>query len=873
MSSHADPNSSGSEEVLSERQRQIEEIVIAALELSGSHREAHLDAACGDNMDLRREVESLLEHENRANTFMETPALEAAARALVVDHPATLVGCTAGPYRIDALLGKGGMGEVYRGWDTRLRRTVALKFLAREFLSDAAAIDRFEREARAASALSHPNICTVYDVGEMDGRPFIAMEYLEGQNLRAQLGGGPLPRRTALEYAIQIAHGLVAAHEKGIVHRDLKPENLWVARQGRIRILDFGLAKLSEPAIHPEMDEVPVASDPGRVMGTVGYMSPEQVRGQPLDHRTDIFSFGAVLYEMLSGKRPFRGPSPIETQIAILKANAPELPDVATNRLVRRCLEKDPEQRFPSASDLVLSLEAVLGAGSPTGDADSKLVRVSRRRILGACGSVVGVAALSAAWVWMPGKRRSDPVRAAAPRISRLAVLPLANLTGDIGQESFAEGMTDMLITDLGQIGALRVISRPSVMRFKDQKLPLREIARQLGVESVIVGSVQSSPNRVRITAQLVDPATGQQLWARAYERELTDVLALQNDVARAIADEIRARVTPEEAGRLSRNRKIVPAALGEYLLGRHYWDQFTEESLLQAIEHYEQAIRLDPAYAAAYAGIAECWGGLIFTDAKPWDEAISNAREAATKALALDDALAEAHQAMAVVHYHEWNWSGVEDEVKKAIALNTGFPVSHMQYSNMLRHLGRAAESIAEAELALEVDPLSMLANQMLGNAYASARRYGEAIAQYQKGLELFPNNSSLQYQQGWAYVYAGAIDKGTRAIRNSLAVDGVDPNLSPDLAFIDAMTGKRDRTRQVLTRLLTLARQHPVSPGMIALVYIALNERQRALAWLEKAFEQHSSMMTWLKTDPRFDGIREEPRFQELMRRTGLI
>ena len=310
--------------------------------------------------ELRREVESLLQQENRANTFLETPALVAAARALAVDRRAALPGRMAGPYRIDALVGAGGMGEVYRGWDTRLRRTVALKFLAGEFLSDAAAVERFEREARAASALSHPNICTVYDVGEMDGRPFIAMEYLEGQNLRALRGSTPLTRDTAIKYGMQIAHGLAAAHEKGIVHRDLKPENLWVTHEGRIRILDFGLAKLSEPATNPETGTASIVSEPGRVMGTVGYMSPEQVRGQPLDHRSDIFSFGAVLYEMLSGKRAFHGPSPIDTQFAILHAEPPELSDPAMNRLLRRCLEKDPQRRFSSANDLASNLEAVL---------------------------------------------------------------------------------------------------------------------------------------------------------------------------------------------------------------------------------------------------------------------------------------------------------------------------------------------------------------------------------------------------------------------------------------------------------------------------------------------------------------------------------
>ncbi len=858
----------GREEHTAERRRQIEEIVVAALALDKTQRSAHLDSACSDDRELRREVESLLALESRAETFLETPALEVAARALASGHSATLSG-TVGPYRIDALLGAGGMGEVYRGWDIRLRRAVALKFLGREFLSDAGAVERFEREARAASALSHPNICTVYDVGETDGRPYIAMECLEGQTLRARLSGPALPRRGAFEYAIQIAQGLCAAHQKGIVHRDLKPENLWVTTEGRIKILDFGLAKVSEPATYPEPSVASVATEQSGVRGTVGYMSPEQIRGQPLDHRTDIFSFGAVLYEMLAGHRAFHESSALDTLIAILNKQPPELAGAAANRLVRRCLEKDPDRRFQSTNDLLADLEAVLDSQPDAGKASV----LSRRHLLQAGAGAVSIAALGAVWAFPPARWRNAMSRSSAPRITRLAVLPLANLSGSVEQEAFADGMTDLLITDLGQIGSLRVISRPSVMQFKGTKKPAAEIAKQLGVETLVVGSVQSSNNRIRITAQMVEPATGQQIWARAYERELTDVLALQGEVARAIAGEIQARVTPEEAGRLSRKRKVVPAALDAYLFGRYYWDQFTEESIFKAIDYYEQAIQADPAYAAAYAGISECWGGLIFADARPWDEAISKAREAATKALSLDDTLAEAHQAMGLVRYQEWDWKRAEDEVKKAIALNTGFSISHVQYCNMLRHLGRADESIAEGKFALEVDPLSTLANQMMGNAYASARRYDLAIAQYQKGLELHPNDSSMQFQLGWMYVYSGELEKGIEAIRKSLALDGVDPNVSPDLAYIDAVTGKRDRTRQTLNRLLTLARKYPVSPGMIALVYVGLDERTTGLEWLEKAYQHHSSMMTWLKTDPRFDRIRPEPGFQDLMRRVGLI
>lgn len=871
MSWEGDSKPSMPEEQASERRRQIEEIVIAALALTGARRTAHLDSACGDDTELRREVDSLLAQESRANALLETPALEAAARALAAGDSAALTGRTAGPYRIDSLLGAGGMGEVYRGWDTRLRRAVALKFLPAEFLSDRAAVERFEREARAASALSHPNICTVYDVGEMEGRPFIAMEYLEGQNLRARLGGTALARRTALEYAIQIAHGLAAAHQKGIVHRDLKPENLWVTGEGRIKILDFGLAKLSEPATHPEAATASM-TEPGRVMGTVGYMSPEQVRGQPLDRRSDIFSFGAILYEMLAGSRTFQGPSAMDILSAILNSEPPELPDPAINRLVRRCLEKDPVQRFQSASDLQFNLEAVLEGRPAAGEKERKRIPLARRRILQVGGGAATIAGLVALGALLPVKWRKGLFGSGAPRITRLAVLPLANLSGNAEQEYFADGMTELLIVDLGQIAALRVISRLSVMQFKGAKTPLPEIAKQLGVGAVIVGSVQSSGNRVRITAQLVDGATEQQLWSRSYERDLTDVLALQGEVARAIAGEIQARVTTEEAGRLARNRKVVPAALDAYLLGRFYWDQFEEETILKAIDYFEQAIQLDPEYAAAYAGIAECWAGFLFDDARPWAETIPKAREAATKALALDDTLAETHQAMAVVHYQEWDWKGVEEEVKKAIALNPGFPTAHMLYSNMTRHQGRADQSIAEAKLALEADPLARLTNQMLGDAYTNARRYDLAIAQFQKALDLHPDDSSSQYQLGWAYVYSGAYDKGIEAIRKSQAAD-VDPSLSPDLAYIDSMTGKRDETRQILNRLLTLAKDNPVSPGMIALVYAALDEREQTLAWLEKAYAQHSSIMTWLKVDPRFDRIRAEPRFQELMRRVGLI
>ncbi len=518
------------------------------------------------------------------------------------------------------------------------------------------------------------------------------------------------------------------------------------------------------------------------------------------------------------------------------------------------------------------NVQTVLDVRPPSGQEHSKGVQFPRRRILKAAGGAALISGLAALWALLPGRWSSRLPGSSVPRITRLAVLPLANLSGDLQQEYFSDGMTDLLITDLGQIGALRVVSRPSVMQFKGTKKTASEIAKLLGVQALIVGSVQSSGNRVRITAQLVDAATDQQVWTRAYERELTDVLALQGEVARAIADEVQARVTIDEVNRLSSKHRVVPAALDAYLLGRYYLDQYKDQTISKAIDYFNQAIQLDPAYAAAYGGLATCWSGFLFSDARPWAETISKAREAATKALALDDTLAETHHAMAIVHYQEWDWKGVEREVRKAIALNPGFATVHLIYCNMLRHFGRADESIAEGKLALELDPLAMLTNQMLGDAYVSARRYDLAIAQFRKGLDLHPVDSTLQYQLGWAYFYSGAIDQGMETIRGSLALDGVDPSLSPDLAYIEATRGRREKARQILNRLLILSERNPVSPGLIALVYTALDERTLALTWLEKAYHQHSSMMVWLKTDPRFDRIRQEPGFQDLMRRVGL-
>jgi TolB-like protein/DNA-binding winged helix-turn-helix (wHTH) protein/Tfp pilus assembly protein PilF len=457
-----------------------------------------------------------------------------------------------------------------------------------------------------------------------------------------------------------------------------------------------------------------------------------------------------------------------------------------------------------------------------------------------------------------------------SPRIEALAVLPLANLSGDPAQDYFADGMTEALTADLAQISALKVISRASVMQYKGTKRPLPEIARQLKVDAVVLGSVLRSGQRVRITAELIHAASDRHLWARTYERDLDDILHLQGDVARAIASEIQAKVTPQEQRKLASSRAVDRDAYEAYLKGRYYWNTYTPEMLRKSIGYFERAIELDHGYAAAYAGLADAYLGLQYTGATTPEEIHRKALEAATKALQIDDNLVDAHAVMAVVKANEWDWTAAERECKKAFELNPGYARAHWSYSNQLRHRGRLDESIAEARRALDLDPLSPLTNESLADSYRSARQYDRAIAQYQKTLELYPNQAATRDSLGWAYVYQGKYDLGMDEIQKSY---GEDPSISPELAYIHALRGNTGEAQKILQRLLTLSKKTPIEPHHFALIYAGLGRKEEALVMLEQAYRQHSPMMTWLKVDPRFDSLRPDPRFQDLMRRVGLL
>jgi serine/threonine-protein kinase len=752
------------------------------------------------------------------------------------------------------------VGEVYRATDTRLDRAVAVKVLSEHLSTHPDALARFEIEAKSAAALSHPGILAIHDFGQEDGVAYAVMELLNGETLRARLMQSRLDERESIQIAIAIAEGLAAAHAKGITHRDLKPENIFLTKDGAVKILDFGLAQM-EPLLPEHQKATPSETETGAVIGTITYMSPEQAGGGKVDPRSDVFSFGSLLYEMVVGERAFQGKTKIDILVAIRHEEPPALDKLSGSRLqmiVARCLRKTPGERFPSASELLLELRKTRGEPRPR----------PRWKFVSA-GALALAIALAGVGVLLPQKWRA----VSAHRLTSLAVLPLRNVSNDPEEEYFADGMTEVLIADLAQISSLHVISRTSVMQLKSAKNSVPEIARQLNVDGIIEGSVLRSGEQVRITADLVDASTDHHIWAKTYAGKLGDILTLQAHVARAIAGEVQARITPEESGRLSRDHQVNPAALEAYLKGRSYWERFTEESLTRSIENYEQAIKLDASYAVAYAGLSEAWTGLGWIGARPWQDVRGMAKDSAMKALAVDAGSSEAHAAMAVFSLRDWDWKTAEEEDERSIALNPSYATAHMSYGNILRYLGRAEESIAQAKRAVELDPLAVLTNQVLGEAYLSARRYDLAIAHCQAALEVHPEESSLLLILGWAYVYKGMYDKGAEAIAKSNAIDGVPSDISPDLAYINAVTGKPAEARKALRQLQILAHEAPVDPGLMALISVGLGERREALAMLEQAYSRHSSMMTWLKVDARFDAIREDPAFQGLMRRVGLI
>ncbi|MGB7621134.1 MAG: protein kinase [Terriglobia bacterium] len=768
-----------------------------------------------------------------------------------------MIDATISHYRVLRKLGSGGMGVVYEAEDLKLGRRVALKFLSEELSRDRPARERFQQEARAASALNHPNICTIYEIDQQDERYFIAMELLEGNDFKHSLGGKPLEIRQVVELGIQIADALDAAHSKGIIHRDIKPANLFVTTRGQAKILDFGVAKL----VPERRGDVVGASAvltasvglTGAVLGTLPYMSPEQARGEVLDARSDLFSFGAVLYEMAAGFPPFCGTTSAVIIDALLNREPtpaarlnPAVP-LELQRVIEKALKKDRDTRFQSAAELCADLKRLKqviesGAEAPT-----------------------PATASTAA----PRRTRKVSPR----RIQSLAVLPMEDLSGDPAHDYFADGMTEALITDLAKIKALRVISRTSAMQYKGVRKPVPQIARELNVDAVIEGSVLRSGDRVRITAQLIHAVTDQHLWAESYERDFRDILSLQSEIARQIANEVKVTLSPQERARLGTARQVNPEAHELYLKGRYHWNKRSEEGVKKALSYFQQAIECDPTYAQGYAGLADSYTILGYYNTISPEEAYPKGKAAALKALALDDSLAEPHATLGVIKRDfEWDWAGAEEEFQRAVELNPGYADAYNWRGTLFGMLGRREEALREKARALAIDPLSLIIKADLARMFYYTRDYDRSLEQYRAALDMDPNFSPTHLWLAHVYQQKGLFEEAMSELQTGTRLSGDSTYALAKLGHGYAMAGKSDEARAVLSQLSALSKKKYVSPYDMAIVHVGLKENDQAFAWLEKAFEHRSLWLGYLKLEPQLDPLRTDPRFQELVRRVGL-
>jgi len=788
--------------------------------------------------------------------------------------PAPSIGQILGHYRIVEQIGAGGMGVVYRAHDERLDRDVALKMLPAGTLADVATRTRFRKEALALAKLDHPNVATIHEFGSQNGVDFLVTGYVPGITLDTKLDSGALPEAEVISLGIQLAQGLAAAHEQGVIHRDLKPGNLRLTPDGRLKILDFGLARL----IEPEGDDTLTATltKSQGVTGTLPYMAPEQLRGQKADARTDIWAAGAVLYEMATGERPFKEQTAPALAADIIHKAPPAprslKPDMSPGleAIIRRCLEKEPEKRYQSANQLAIDLGRPQTPGADvTSVATAKFPRRRRRGLIAAGSAVFCMLALL--FALNVGGWRERLLRGIAQgRIESLAVLPLQNLSRAPDQDYFADGMTEELTTELAQIGGLRVISRTSTMRYKGTQKAMADIAKELGVDAVIEGSVDRSGDEVRISAQLINARTDSHLWARSYHRNLRDILAMQSEVARAIAGEIRVQLTPQEQARLGRPRAVNPAAYEAYLKGRYHWNFHTGDQLQKAIAEYQRAIQLDPSYARAYVGLSEAYHVLPLNADAAAQEVLPKAKDAALKAVELDPQLSDGHVALAfVLGQYDWDWAGAEREYKRAIELSPNNSVARAYYSRMLTLLSRRSEAIAEAERARELDPMSALASLFLGEAYSNDRQYDRAAQELAQGLEMNPNFWPLHFFLGQVYEQQG---RYADALTELSKAEGPTLEATSQIGHLYAISGKRAKAEQVLKDLTTRSKQRYVSPVYFARIYTGLGQKDQALEWLERGYAVRDPHMEVIAVEPTFESLRSDSRFVDLLRRLNL-
>ena len=805
-----------------------------------------------------------------------------------------VIGEKIGHYKVQSAIGAGGMGEIYRASDTRLRRDVAIKILPESLMRDASAIERFRREADAASALNHPNILTIFDIGEHGSNHFIATEFVEGETLRQKMQNQTLKFAEILDIAVQVAGALIAAHDAGIVHRDIKPENIMIRTDGYVKVLDFGLAKLIERkgerekgrkgeeedtliamSPHLPVSPSPLLTNPGMVMGTVAYMSPEQARGLQVDARSDIFSLGAVIYEMTARKLPFSGATVADIIASILTSEPKPLAEIVRNlppefeRIVTKSLNKERLERYQTMNDFADDLKQI--RQRLEFQTELERIHISNDGF-----------AVSGEIFPLENATRILPKNSFAPRKTRtrkaidsLAVLPFVNGGNEAETEYLSDGITECIINSLSKLPKLRVVPRSTVFRYKGRENDLQEIGHELGVRAVFAGRILQIGDSLVVNAELVDIANEAQIWGENYRRKMTDIFTLLDDIAEDISEKLKLKLSGDDKKQLSKRYTENTEAYQFYLKGRYFvTSKRTEEWIKKGIEYFQKAIDLDPNYALAYSGIAEAYGFLA-SSTGGWSprKAYPKAEAAALKALELDETLGEAHCSLGFSRLlYDWDFPEAERQFQKAIEFSPKYPNSHDGYGFYLKAVGRHAEAIEKCRHVQNLDPLSPFAHVSLGYAYYFARDYENAIDECRKALEMDKNSTFAYRNLGLAYLQQGKLEKAIEALSNAVKFSCGGLAFESYLGFAYAIAGKRIEALEVLTSLEDIDKERYVPAYNFAIIYAGLGDFDKSFEWFEQARKERSGFLPFLKVEPAVDGLRGDSRFQDLLNQIGL-
>jgi len=904
-----------------ERLEKIDQLFQSALDLAPEQRPGFLDQGCASDQELRHEVESLLAAHAQAGNFIEDSASEVAAQFLAESsNEFSLVGRSIGQYKIVARIGAGGMGEVYLATD-KMGRKVALKLLTARLINDEQGVARFMREAQAVLTLNHPNIVTVYDIGRADATHYIASELIEGQSLRERLKlQGEIKVAEALEIAIQISSALAAAHQTGIIHRDIKPENIMLRPDGYVKVVDFGIAKLMEgqkpTAVATDVTtKVMVKTAEGLAIGTVHYMSPEQARGLPVDVRTDTWSLGVIIYEMIAGRRPFDGETVADVLNSLIERQPPPLfrfsADVPETLewIVNKALRKEKGERYQTAAELLTDLKELrrrlefaaeqertgsaerggvsqvatkgerrtFGSAEPVADrtADSGphttssaeyIVNEIKRHKRASLIAFMAILMVSAVGAYLYFSKTNDTT------ISSIAVLPFTNASADQNMEYLSDGLSENLINALSQLPILKVIARSSTFRYKGKEVDPQEVARALGVQTILTGRVEQRGENLVVSAELMDARDGTQVWGEQYSRKAGDIQALQEEMAHTISEKLRLRLTGAQERQLTKHATQSPQAYQLYMKGRYHALKLTRAETDKGINYFQQAIEIDPNYALAFVGLALAYLPMALTSGVPSWEVVPKAKAAALRAIEIDETLAEGHATLGSTSFwYDWDWQASEKQCLRALELNPNSAGGRFSYAHLLSNTGRHEQALAEIKLSRELDPLSLLTNALEGQILFFAGKYDEALDHLQKTIDLDPNFWLSHLVISRVYSEIGMHAEAIAAAKKAGELSG-NSQSNAYRAYALAKAGKTDEARAVLDELLKLSAERYVPPYNFAIVYNALGESGKALDYLEKGYEQKDVRMVFLKVEPIWNSLRSEPRFLDLMKRMRL-